>query len=449
MKIALMGDIHANLPALEAVLAHAKEQAVEVIWNIGDFVGYGAFPDEVVQRMRDVKAVSIVGNYDLKVLNLDQVKAKRVEKRMAFQWAYDHLSPANRDYLRRLPQELRLQVEGRCVLLTHASPASIEEYLTPETPVERLRELARLARADMVICGHSHQPLRRHAADTWFINTGSVGRPDDGDPRACYAVLHIGPQLREARVRHFRVAYDIERAAAAIRQNGLPEAFAQMILQGRNLEGVKSAGKEREVEGEHSLQLQRDRMKAVLQLAASCNYEAGHTHQVTHLALQLFDELQSLHGLGEQERFWLRCAGLLHDIGWVEGQKAHHKTALRLILEAPLLLFNTREQLIVGLVARYHRKALPDESHDHYAALQPSDRQTVCTLAGLLRVADGLDRTHRSLIANLACEIRSNKIVVHCDVRRPAQEEQQEALDKGELFEQVLERKLVLEWNIV
>jgi len=99
-------------------------------------------------------------------------------------------------------------------------------------------------------------------------------------------------------------------------------------------------------------------------------------------------------------------------------------------------------------VARYHRKALPDESHDHYAALQPSDRQTVCTLAGLLRVADGLDRTHRSLIANLACGIRSNKIVVHCDVRRPAQEEQQEALDKGELFEQILERKLVIEWNI-
>ena len=446
MKIALMGDVHANLPALEAVLAHAEGQAVEVIWNIGDFAGYGAFPDEVVQRLRDVKAVSITGNYDLKVLNLDPVRAKQAEKRMAFQWACDHLSPASRDYMRGLPQELVLHVEGRHILLTHGSPASIEESLTSETPVERLRELARLARADVVICGHSHQPFRRKVADTWFINTGSVGRPDDGDPRACYAVLHIGPQV--FRVRHFRVAYDVERAAAAIRQNGLPETFAQMILQGRNLDGVKSAGKEREAEGDLSPRLQSDRIKAVLQLAASCNYEAGHTHQVTHLALQLFDELRSLHGLGEQERFWLRCAGLLHDIGWVEGQKAHHKTALRLILEAPLLLFNTRERLIVGSVARYHRKALPDESHDHYAALQPSDRHIVCMLAGLLRVADGLDRTHRSLIANLACVIRSNKIIVHCDVHRPAQEEQQEALDKGELFEQVLERKLMIEWNI-
>ena len=446
MKIALIGDVHANLPALEAVLAHAREQAVESIWNVGDFVGYGAFPDEVVQRLREVKAVSILGNYDLKVLNLDRVKAKRAEKRMAFQWAYDHLSPANRDYLRGLPQELRLEAESRRVLLTHGSPASIEEHLTPATSVERLRELAQLACADVVICGHSHQPFRLKVADTWFINTGSVGRPDDGDPRACYAILHIGWQL--FRVRHLRVAYDVERAAAAIHENGLPEAFAQMILQGRNLDEVKSAGEGSEAQGALSPQLRDDRVKAVLQLASSCNYEAGHTHQVTHLTLQLFDELQSLHGLGEQERFWLRCAGLLHDIGWTEGQKAHHKTALRLILEEPLLLFNTRERLIVGSVARYHRKALPDESHDHYAALQPSDREIVRTLAALLRVADGLDRTHQSLVKNLACVITSKKIIVHCDVQRPAEEEQQTALDKGELFEQVLGRKLAIEWNI-
>lgn len=448
MKIALIGDVHANLPALEAVLAHAREQAIESIWNVGDFVGYGAFPDEVVQRLHEVRAVSVLGNYDLKALNYERVRAKQAEKRMAFQWTYDHLSPASRDYLRGLPQELRLEVEGIHVLLVHGSPTSIEEHLTPATSVERLRELAQLARADVVICGHSHQPFRRKVADTWFINTGSVGRPDDGDPRGCYAILRIGLQLREARVRYFRVAYDVERAAAAIRENELPEAFAQMILQGRNLDEVKSAGKGREADGDLSLQLQGDRMKAVMQLASSCNYEAGHTHQVTHLTLQLFDELQSLHGLGEQERFWLRCAGLLHDIGWVEGQKAHHKTALRLILEAPLLLFDTRERLIIGSVARYHRKALPDESHDHYAALQPPDQKIVRMLAALLRVADGLDRTHQSLVKNLACVITSKKIIVHCDAQQPAEEERQTALDKGELFEQVFERELVIEWRI-
>jgi putative phosphoesterase len=446
MKIALIGDIHANLPALEAVLAHAGQQGVEAIWNVGDFVGYGAFPDEVVQRVREAGAVSITGNYDLKVLNLELVKTKHAEKRTAFQWALDQLSPANRDYLRSLPQEWVVQVEGRRILMTHGSPALNEEHLTAATSAERLRELARLARADLVICGHSHQPFRRKVANTWFINTGSIGRPDDGDPRASYAILHLGPQI--LRVRHFRVAYDVERAAAAIRQNGLPETFAQMIVEGRNLEGVKSAHKERGIESaESSRRLQDDRIKAVLQLAESCDYEAGHTHQVTHLALQLFDELQALHQLGEEERFWLRCAGLLHDIGWVEGQKGHHKTALRLILEAPLLLFNTRERLIIGSIARYHRKALPDEAHDHYAALQPSDRQTVCVLAGLLRVADGLDRTHASAVRNLACEITSHRIVVRCEVQHPAEAEQQTALDKGELFEQVFERRLAIDWN--
>jgi putative phosphoesterase len=447
MKIALIGDVHANLPALQAVLAHAEGQTVEAIWNVGDFVGYGAFPDEVVQCLRDAKAVSILGNYDLKVLNLDRVESKRAEKRMAFQWAYDHLSPANRDYLRGLPQELRLEVEGRSILLTHGSPTSIDELLTPSTPDERLRELARLARADAVICGHSHQPFQREVAGTWFVNTGSVGRSDDGDPRACYAILDV--DSRSFRVRHFRVVYDMKRAAAAIREHGLPEAFAQMVLQGRNLDEVKLAVEGLDAAGDLSPQVQGDRMKTVLQLASSCNYEAGHTHHVAHLALQLFDELQSLHGLGEEERFWLQYAALLHDIGWIEGQRAHHKTAQRLILESPVLPFDTRERLIIGSVARYHRKALPDTSHDHYAALRRSDRRTVRVLSALLRVADGLDRTHQNQVKNLACVITSKKVLVYCDVQKPAMEERQRALDKAELFKQVFKRKLVIEWHIV
>jgi exopolyphosphatase/guanosine-5'-triphosphate,3'-diphosphate pyrophosphatase len=284
-------------------------------------------------------------------------------------------------------------------------------------------------------------------AGTWFVNTGSVGRSDDGDPRACYAILDV--DSRSFRVRHFRVVYDMKRAAAAIREHGLPEAFAQMVLQGRNLDEVKLAVEGLDAAGDLSPQVQGDRMKTVLQLASSCNYEAGHTHHVAHLALQLFDELQSLHGLGEEERFWLQYAALLHDIGWIEGQRAHHKTAQRLILESPVLPFDTRERLIIGSVARYHRKALPDTSHDHYAALRRSDRRTVRVLSALLRVADGLDRTHQNQVKNLACVITSKKVLVYCDVQKPAMEERQRALDKAELFKQVFKRKLVIEWHIV
>ncbi len=241
MKVALIGDVHANLPALEAVLNHAHEQGVEAIWNVGDFVGYGAFPDEVVRRLKQEEALSIVGNYDSKVLRFKKKqkqwrKKKRLEKYLAFMWAYKNLSKKSRKYLRFLSKEMRIKVKGRRVLLTHGSPKSSEEHLAPDTPDEYLRELAQIAQADVIICGHSHRPFVRQVDGVWFINTGSVGRPDDGDPRACYAILEIDSE--SIQVQHYRLEYDVERAVAAIRENELPEAFAQMLLQGRDLDTV-------------------------------------------------------------------------------------------------------------------------------------------------------------------------------------------------------------------
>ena len=261
MRIALIGDVHANLPALEAVLAHAEQQGVEAVWNVGDFVGYGAFPDEVVQRLRRIGALSITGNYDLKVLKFRRKREKWRESKHplkfhAFQWTYANLTKKSRKYLRALPQEIRLEIAGKRILLTHGSPVSNKEPLTPSTPKARLCELARMARADIVICGHSHQAFAREvegvpfdkacpeqsrrAHGVWFINTGSVGRPDDGDPRTCYAVLDLEP--RRLQVQHYRLTYDVARAVAAIRARGLPQAFGQMMLQGRSLDAVLGHG---------------------------------------------------------------------------------------------------------------------------------------------------------------------------------------------------------------
>jgi putative phosphoesterase len=241
MKAALIGDVHANLPALEAVLAHANQAGVQQLWHVGDFVGYGPFPEEVVQRLRRADVLSIVGNYDLKVLKFKKKqdkwrRSKRPEKWLAFKWAYENLSEQSRAYLRSLPKEIRFEVKPKRILLTHASPASNEEHLTPDTPQERFQELAHMANADVIVCGHSHRPFARQVDGVWFINTGSVGRPDDGDPRAAYAILHIGPELFQ--VCHYRLEYDVARAVAAIRRQGLPEAFAHMLLQGRNLDVV-------------------------------------------------------------------------------------------------------------------------------------------------------------------------------------------------------------------
>jgi putative phosphoesterase len=244
MRVALIGDVHANLPALEAVLADAKRRRAEAIWNAGDFVGYGAFPDEVVGLLRQVETASIIGNYDLKVLKFQRKRVKwkkreRHEKWLAFKWAHENLSEASRDYLASLPRERRLEAEGWRFLLVHGSPVSDDEHLRPQTPEARLGELARMADADVVVCGHSHQPMVRKVEGVRFINTGSVGRPDDGDPRACYVTLEVTRE--RLRARHHRVAYDLARAVAAVRECGLPDVFAQILIEGRSLDSVLPA----------------------------------------------------------------------------------------------------------------------------------------------------------------------------------------------------------------
>ncbi|OQY23651.1 MAG: hypothetical protein B6I35_03195 [Anaerolineaceae bacterium 4572_32.2] len=443
VKLALIGDVHANLPALEAVVVHARQRNVKAIWNAGDLLGYGPFPNEVIQLLRQERAVSIVGNYDLKVLEFERKrkkwqKSKRPEKFLAFRWAFDHLFPENHDYLRSLPQERRLRVEGLRILLTHGSPVSNEETLTSDTPKKRLRELAQTTNADVIICGHSHRPFARQVEGVWFINTGSVGRPDDGDPRACYAILQIEPDIQ---VQHFRLAYDVLGAVTATREYGLPEAFAQMLIQGRALDTIMKVPA-----SISPLQQEEERrLQAVLRLAERCDYEVEHSHQVTRLALRLFDELRLLHQLGAEERFWLQCGALLHDIGWVEGQRRHHKTSLRIIRGATQLPFDARERLIIGSIARYHRRALPKNEHAHFAALEPADQRLVAVLAALLRVADGLDRTHRSIVEDLTCEVSPQQIIARCTMRGYAEPERERALDKGLLLEQVFDREFVIE----
>jgi len=249
VKIGLIGDVHGNLPALLAVMRHAEERGVRRTWNVGDFVGYGPHPDEVVSYLRARAELNIVGNYDLNVLNFP-AKAEKWRRRkhplkyLAFRWAYEQLSPANRAFLRGLPSQIRIEAAGLNVLMVHGSPTSVKEHLTPKTPVERLRELARIAQAEVILCGHSHQPFARLVDGVWFVNPGSVGRPDDGDPRAAYAILQL--KDKTLAVQHFRVAYDVQSAVAAIRAAHLPEAFAEMLLRGRDLNAILAAEKDKD-----------------------------------------------------------------------------------------------------------------------------------------------------------------------------------------------------------
>lgn len=237
VTIALIGDVHANLPALQAVLQDAHERGAIAVLDAGDAVGYGPFPEETVRHLRDRRVLSVVGNYDRQVLAARGKKKglpKDPEKRLAVLWAHEHLSKEGRAYLASLPEHRRLALGERRVLLCHGSPESIDEYLDGETPSCRLAEIARTAGADIVVSGHAHRPSAREVAGVWFVNTGSVGRPDDGDPRACYALLQTEPFS----VCHLRVPYNIDRTVAAVREAGLPPSFARIFREGRSLDAL-------------------------------------------------------------------------------------------------------------------------------------------------------------------------------------------------------------------
>jgi putative phosphoesterase len=244
MRVALMGDLHANLPALEAVLDHSRQEGAEAIWNLGDSVGYGAFPEEVVQYLRKQDAVSTLGRYDRQVVRFKKRKekwqrSKEREEYLALEWAYDQLSKKSRKYLRFLSREIRMKVQGKRVLLTHGTPGAEDGCLTADTPEKQLAKLAGEARAELILCGCSHQPFARTVEGVWFINPGSAGLPRDGDPRASYGILEVSPE--EIQVFPQRVTYDVERLVVELNRSKLPEAFARMFREGRPLDAVLEA----------------------------------------------------------------------------------------------------------------------------------------------------------------------------------------------------------------
>jgi len=188
----------------------------------------------------------------------------------------------------------------------------------------------------------------------------------------------------------------------------------------------------------------KNELKFVLKLAKDCQYEAKHTKQVTCIALKIFDDLQNLYRMGSTERFYLQCAGILHDIGvHTEGAKGHHKASLNIILATPILQFNNKERLTIGSIARYHRRALPSIKHDHFKALGEGERDKVTVLASILRIADGLDYSHKRRIGNVEASFNDHKIIIDCLVRRPPiKKESKSAVNKSKLLGSFFKREL-------
>jgi putative phosphoesterase len=245
MKILLISDIHANFPALAAV-EDFFPFSFDAIINAGDSTVYGPFPNETLDWLKAHDAHSILGNTDSKVVHLLRgesfKKPSKPEKRIMYTWTADQLDINNRIYLRSLPTSLLLnltvdqhssQKSVPSIGVYHGSPADHNEFLFPDTPVERLTELGRRANVEIILTGHSHIPFHKTVGNTHFINPGSVGRMFDGDPRASCAVLSL--TIDSFQVKHFRVPYPIIDVVDGLSRHNLPEIYAKMFLAGKKL----------------------------------------------------------------------------------------------------------------------------------------------------------------------------------------------------------------------
>lgn len=240
-KLAIFSDLHANLPAMQAVRASIEAGGFDGVYCLGDLGGYASQPNEVQDEVVAMGCPTILGNYDEGVgferesCGCHYVKPFDVEMSdISFFWTREHTSEGHKAWLRDLPREIRLDVEGLRVLLCHGSPRDTTEYLFENRSDGYLRQFTAGgkadAHADAIVFGHTHVPYQREVDGVSFVNTGSVGRPKDGDPRAGYRVLNF--ESGTVTSEQVRVEYDVELACSRLVAAGLPEYFAGYLRMG-------------------------------------------------------------------------------------------------------------------------------------------------------------------------------------------------------------------------
>lgn len=246
MRYALISDIHANLHALDAVLADiATRDDVAATYHLGDLVGYSAFPNEVVARLAERGIAGIAGNYDSTVATDAPHCGCRSENprqeelaHISYAFTRDAVGAHTKRALAALPFSMDIRpagghATGPRVVLVHGTPTLNTLYWTEDRTDDFCRKMAavvQLRPGDVMACGHTHKPWHRVVDGMHFVNTGSVGRPKDGDARAGYVLLDM--KGADVHLEFVRVPYDVEAAAAAVVAAGLPHDFAEFLRSG-------------------------------------------------------------------------------------------------------------------------------------------------------------------------------------------------------------------------
>ncbi|MEX0891349.1 MAG: metallophosphoesterase family protein [Gemmatimonadota bacterium] len=246
MRYALISDVHGNLPALEAVLADLDERGnLGGVYHLGDLVGYAPWPNEVVAALRERAVPGIAGNYDsttatdYKHCGCKYEDARQEElSHESYAWTRANVSAETKRWLGALPFRIDVRplgghTAGPRLILVHGNPVLNTVYWTEDRSDKFCLQMAEQLGAkagDVVAFGHTHKPWYRTVESVHFVNTGSVGRPKDGDWRAGYVVVALDAEAVD--VTFVRVEYDVARAAAAIRESELPDDFAEVLETG-------------------------------------------------------------------------------------------------------------------------------------------------------------------------------------------------------------------------
>ena len=246
LRYALISDIHANLPALRSVLeAIGARDDVDATYHLGDLVGYAPWPNEVVEMLVGAAIPGVAGNYDSTVATDYkhcgcQYEDPRQEElsHLSYAWTRASVSPRTKAYLGSLPFRIDIRPEGGhvagpTVILVHGNQTLNTVYVhedRPDTFLSKMGAALGACAGDVVCFGHTHMPWHRVVEGVHFVNTGSVGRPKDGDWRASYTLLEVTAD--DVTTEIVKVEYDVEDAARAIMASDLPDDFADQLRRG-------------------------------------------------------------------------------------------------------------------------------------------------------------------------------------------------------------------------
>ena len=236
MRVAVVTDIHANLPALRAALERIEAIGADAVLCGGDLVGYGPHPDAVCELIERRGIPTIHGNYDHAVArDLDDCgcayrsPVDRELGQRSVAWTLAHTGERSKAFMRGLPFDLRLDLAGQRLRLVHGSPRKVNEYLFEDKPARTFERIAAGADCDVLAFGHTHQPWVREHGGVLFVNCGSVGKPKDGDPRGAFALLEADG-AGGVRATIERGEYDAAAVPREVDEAGLPGEFAAELV---------------------------------------------------------------------------------------------------------------------------------------------------------------------------------------------------------------------------